>query len=161
MSYVLVIGCLGIILSFNTVHGYVGKLQEEIAKVQHQIEKKYADIKASDYHQYLTKVSEETAQFMFKYLDTDHNELLDRDELVMMGKLAISNETTAAETFADVTLQSDKNDDKKLSFDEFFQPSIEYGEQRDSHDDHAHQHRDGHGYHGDPKHDTRYHHNEL
>ena len=140
---------------------YVGELQDQIAKVQQEIEAKHQHLKASDHHQYLTKVTDETAKFIFKYLDHDHNELLDRTELINMGKLSISNDTATVETFADVTMQSDKNDDQMLSFDEFYQPSIEYGEQRDHPDDHTHQHRDGHGYHGDPKHNDKYHHTEL
>ena len=137
----------------------VGTLQDQILKVQQQIEKKYAELKKSDHHQYLVKVSDETAQFMFNYLDTNQDKFLNRDELINMGKLAVSNDTDTVETFADVTLQADKNDDKLLTFEEFYQPSIQYGEQRDHHDE-FHQHKDGHGYHGDPKHDTKYHHSK-
>ena len=147
-----------IFIIFNINQHVLTTLQDQISKVQQKIEKKYADLKESDHHQYLTKVNDETAQFMFTFLDTNNDKVLDRDELINMGKLAVSNDTETAETFADGTLQSDKNDDKLLSFDEFYQPSIEYGEYRDHHEDKFHQHKEGHGYHGDPKHDTKYHH---
>ena len=119
---------------------------DKLEKAHKAIADKYADLHEKDLDQYLVKVTEENARFIFSYLDQDSNQMLDKSELVNMAKLTVSNDTETAETFAEVTLHSDKNGDKMLVFDEFYQPKIEHGPT-----DTRHQHKDGHGHDAKPR----------
>lgn len=127
---------------------------EGMAKVQGEIEKKYENLRknSEDEDEYIKTTTKEQAKFVFRFLDRDGNGQLDRNELIRLAKLTISNDTESAETYADVTLHADQNADKLLSFDEFYQPKVVYGGTSDHRRDEKHQHKDGHGYDRDPKH---------
>ena len=133
---------------------------DQFQKVHQEIQSKHAKLQQQNEHQYLLKVSEESARFVFNFLDTDHNKKLDKNELIRFGKLTVSNETEGATTFADVALYADKDGDTMLTFEEFHQPEIHYGEQTGHHDDHKHQHKEGHGYEKDPKDHHKHDHRE-
>lgn len=128
----------------------------EMGKVQKEIEKKYEHLRdgtSGKEDEYLKETTREQARFVFKFLDQDGNNNLDRAELIRFAKLTLSNDTESAETYADVTLHADKNNDKMLNFDEFYQPKVVYGgtSEDDHRNDEKHQHKDGHGYKKDPK----------
>jgi len=162
MFFVLFVPVLLLIISRVTVSGddNYQSFHDQFQKVQQEIHSKYSKLQQQNEHQYLLKVSEESARFIFNFLDTDHNKKLDKEELIRFGKITISNETDTATTFADVTMYADKDGDTMLTFEEFHQPEIHYGEQTSHDDDHKHQHKEGHGYDKDPKHHYKHDHRE-
>lgn len=143
-----------VVVLAETVNEDLLAFSKEMGKVQEKIDKKYEHLrdKPNGEEEFIKKTTEEQGRFVFKFLDQDGNEKLDRQELIRFAKLTISNNTKSAETYADVTLHADKNGDKLLTFDEFYQPKIVYGETTENTRDEKHQHKHGHGYEKDPKH---------
>lgn len=134
--------------------GYARSVEEFLSNsqtAQRDAEKKYEHLLKEDEHQYHIKVSESQAKFLFKFIDTDKNGLLDRNELITFGKLTISNDTESAKIWAGATLMEDKSGDKRLTFEEFYQPIVQYGVVQDKKKkDERHQHKEGHMHKYDP-----------
>lgn len=135
------------VVGTQNVEDFLGDLKN----AERQSEKKFEHLSKENEHEYNTKVSESQAKFLFKFIDKDKNGLLDRKELILFGKLTISNDTESAEIWADMSLMEDKTGDKRLAFKEFYQPILQYGGTREKNKkDPRHQHKDGHMHKNDP-----------
>lgn len=99
-------------------------MAHEFRKAMEQAEKAHGHLATEEYDR---EISRSHARFIFNYFDADKNDLLDRYELMRLGKMTAINDTESGEIWADVALVEDSDADERLTFAEFYKPHIVYG----------------------------------
>ena len=110
-------------------------------EMEERVEKEHGHLREKDEEAYQNKVNEANGRFIFGHMDKDKNGMLDREELINFGKLTFSDDVEASEIWADMTMESDKDKDKRLTFEEFYQPKVIHG-QRSEDIDARHLHKE-------------------